>query len=240
MIVIPAIDIINARCVRLEQGRYENVKKYGLDPVKVAVEYEEAGLSHLHLVDLDGAKKGELVNTEILSETAQKTSLKIDCGGGIKTPGDVEMLFSLGAFAVNLGSAAVKEPEMFSLCLKKYGGEKIILSADVSVETVMINGWQTPSDFTIDSLIAKFLPDGLKRICVTSIKCDGMLQGPDTELYKRLVREYPGLKVTASGGVSSVDDLIKLQDTGVDSAIVGKAIYEKKISLNELAQISEC
>jgi phosphoribosylformimino-5-aminoimidazole carboxamide ribotide isomerase len=104
----------------------------------------------------------------------------------------------------------------------------------------MINGWQTPSDFTIDSLIAKFLPDGLKRICVTSIKCDGMLQGPDTELYKRLVREYPGLKVTASGGVSSVDDLIKLQDTGVDSAIVGKAIYEKKISLNELAQISEC
>ncbi len=238
MIIIPAIDIINARCVRLEQGKYENVKKYDLDPVKVAEGYEEAGLSRLHLVDLDGAKKGALVNTEVLSSVAQKTSLKIDCGGGIKTLGDVEMLFSLGAYAVNLGSAAVKNPEMMTSCLKKYGGEKIILSADVLGSEVRINGWQSDSGMKINTLIEKFLGDGLLRVCVTSIKCDGMLSGPDIDLYKKLQMEFPQIRFTASGGVSSEEDLIKLNEIDIDSVIVGKAIYENRISLARLAEIT--
>ena len=238
MIIIPAIDIINAHCVRLEQGKYENVKKYDLDPVKVAEEYAEAGLTRLHLVDLDGAKKGELVNTEVLSNIAQKTTLKIDCGGGIKTLGDVEMLFSLGAYAINLGSAAVKNPSLMTACLKKYGGEKIILSADVLGNKVRINGWQSDSGTDINGLIEKFLEDGLKRVCVTSIKCDGMLQGTDIELYKKLQKDFPSLKITASGGVSSKEDLIKLKDIDIDSVIVGKAIYEKRISLGELAELT--
>ena len=240
MIVIPAIDIINARCVRLQQGKYDNVKTYGLDPVKVAEEYQDAGLTRLHLVDLDGAKKGTLVNTEVLSSIAQKTSLKIDCGGGIKTHGDIEMLFALGSFAVNLGSTAVKNPEIMSEALKKYGGEKIILSADVLDDTVRIHGWQTSSQMTINNLIEKFLEFGLCRVCVTSIKCDGMLQGPDLSLYKKLMLDFPNLKFTASGGVSCFDDLLKLQDIGIDSVIVGKAIYEKKVTLEQLAEISSC
>lgn len=238
MIIIPAIDIINARCVRLEQGKYENVKKYDLDPVKVAEDYEESGLTHLHLVDLDGAKRGALVNTEVLSDIAQKTSLKIDCGGGIKTLGDVEMLFSLGAFAVNLGSAAVKNPEMMTACLKKYGGEKIILSADVLGSKVRINGWQADSGMEINTLIEKFLGDGLKRVCVTSIKCDGMLQGPDLDLYKKLQNDFPKIRFTASGGVSKKEDLLKLNEIDIDSVIVGKAIYENRISLTDLAEIT--
>ncbi|MBQ1697856.1 MAG: 1-(5-phosphoribosyl)-5-[Bacteroidales bacterium] len=176
MIVIPAIDIIGGRCVRLEQGKYENVKKYDLDPKKVAEEYLEAGLSHLHLVDLDGAKAGKLVNTSVLYEIAQATSLRIDCGGGIKTLGDVEMLFSVGAYAVNLGSAAVKNPALLESCLAKYGADKVILSADVMGETVRIRGWQDDAGVTIYELIDKFLPAGLQRVCVTAIKCDGMLQ----------------------------------------------------------------
>ncbi len=238
MIIIPAIDIINAHCVRLEQGKYENVKKYDLSPVKVAEEYAEAGLSRLHLVDLDGAKKGALVNTEVLSDIAQKTSLKIDCGGGIKTLGDVEMLFSLGAYAVNLGSAAVKNPSLMSACLKKYGGDKIILSADVLGTQVRINGWQSDGGIEINDLIKSFLKDGLQRVCVTSIKCDGMLQGTDVELYKTLQKDFPQIKITASGGVSSKENLLKLIDIDIDSVIVGKAIYEKRISLSELAELT--
>ena len=238
MIIIPAIDVIDSRCVRLEQGKYENVKKYDDDPVKVAEQYAEAGLTRLHLVDLDGARKGALVNTEVLSSIAQKTPLKIDCGGGIKTLGDVEMLFSLGAYAVNLGSAAVKNPALMTSCLQKYGGEKIILSADVMSGTVRINGWQSDGGITISQLINKFKDEGLKRVCVTSIKCDGMLHGPDTELYKSLLAEFPDLKITASGGVGSIDDLLKLSETGVDSVIVGKAIYERRVSLPELSALS--
>ena len=238
MIIIPAIDIIGGRCVRLEQGKYDNVKKYGIDPVQIAETYAEAGFGYLHLVDLDGAKKGTLVNTEILSTIAMKTPLKIDCGGRIKTLGDIEMLFSLGVYAVNLGSAAVKNPALMTACLQKFGGEKIILSADVMGNTVRINGWQSDGGITISQLAAKFLDAGLKRLCVTSIKCDGMLQGPDIELYKKLSREFPDLKITASGGVGSLDDILRLQDTGISSVIVGKAIYEKRVSLSELASLT--
>jgi phosphoribosylformimino-5-aminoimidazole carboxamide ribotide isomerase len=238
MIVIPAIDIIGGRCVRLEQGKYENVKKYDLDPKKVAEEYQEAGLTHLHLVDLDGAKAGKLVNTSVLYEIAQATALQIDCGGGIKTLGDVEMLFSVGAYAVNLGSAAVKNPALLESCLAKYGADKVILSADVMGEMVKIRGWQDDAGVTIYELIDKFLPAGLSRVCVTAIKCDGMLQGPDFALYKGLMERYPSLKFTASGGVSSITDLERLRDMDVHSVIVGKAIYEKRVTIAQLANLT--
>jgi len=238
MIIVPAIDIIGGHCVRLEQGKYENVKKYDLDPAKVAGEYQEAGLTHLHLVDLDGAKQGKLVNTAVLNDVAQQTALKIDCGGGIKTLGDVEMLFSLGAYAVNLGSAAVKNPELMVSCLKKYGSDKIILSADVMGDMVRIHGWQDDANVTIYQLIESFMESGLTRACVTAIKCDGMLQGPDFALYNDLQKRYPGLKVTASGGVSGIEDLQRLADTNIHSVIVGKAIYEKRVTLNQLANLT--
>lgn len=238
MIIVPAIDIIGGHCVRLEQGKYENVKKYDLDPAKVAGEYQEAGLTHLHLVDLDGAKQGKLVNTAVLSDVAQQTSLKIDCGGGIKTLGDVEMLFSLGAYAVNLGSAAVKNPELMVSCLKKYGSDKIILSADVMGDMVRIHGWQDDANVTIYQLIEQFLDCGLSRACVTAIKCDGMLQGPDYALYCDLQKRYPALKITASGGVSNIGDLERLAGTGIHSCIVGKAIYENRVTLNQLATLT--
>ncbi|MCQ2251724.1 MAG: 1-(5-phosphoribosyl)-5-[(5-phosphoribosylamino)methylideneamino]imidazole-4-carboxamide isomerase [Bacteroidales bacterium] len=238
MIIVPAIDIIGGHCVRLEQGKYENVKKYDLDPAKVAGEYQEAGLTHLHLVDLDGAKQGKLVNTAVLNDVAQQTSLKIDCGGGIKTLGDVEMLFSLGAYAVNLGSAAVKNPELMISCLKKYGSDKIILSADVMGDMVRIHGWQDDANVTIYQLIEQFMEAGLTRACVTAIKCDGMLQGPDFALYNDLQKRYPTLKVTASGGVSGMEDLEKLAATNIYSCIVGKAIYEKRVTLKQLANLT--
>lgn len=238
MIIVPAIDIIGGHCVRLEQGKYENVKKYDLDPAKVAGEYQEAGLTHLHLVDLDGAKQGKLVNTAVLNDVAQQTSLKIDCGGGIKTLGDVEMLFSLGAYAVNLGSAAVKNPELMISCLKKYGSDKIILSADVMGDMVRIHGWQDDANVTIYQLIEQFMEAGLTRACVTAIKCDGMLQGPDFALYNDLQKRYPTLKVTASGGVSGMEDLEKLAATNIHSCIVGKAIYEKRVTLKQLANLT--
>ncbi len=238
MIVIPAIDIIGGRCVRLEQGKYENVKKYDLDPKKVAEEYQETGLSHLHLVDLDGAKAGKLVNTSVLYEIAQATALQIDCGGGIKTLGDVEMLFSVGAYAVNLGSAAVKNPALMESCLAKYGSDKVILSADVMGDMVRIHGWQDDANVTIYQLIDKFIPAGLSRVCVTAIKCDGMLQGPDFALYNDLKAKYPTLKFTASGGVSSLTDLEKLRDMDIHSVIVGKAIYERRVTLQQLANLT--
>lgn len=238
MIVIPAIDIIGGRCVRLEQGKYENVKKYDLDPKKVVEEYQEAGLSHLHLVDLDGAKAGKLVNTSVLYEIAQATALQIDCGGGIKTLGDVEMLFSVGAYAVNLGSAAVKNPALMESCLAKYGSDKVILSADVMGDMVRIHGWQDDANVTIYQLIDKFIPAGLSRVCVTAIKCDGMLQGPDFALYNDLKAKYPTLKFTASGGVSSLTDLEKLRDMDVHSVIVGKAIYEHRVTLQQLVNLT--
>lgn len=239
MIIIPAIDIIGGHCVRLQQGAFDNLKKYDTDPVKVAEQYREAGLTHLHLVDLDGAKTGTLQNTAVLNNIADKTDLEIDCGGGIKTFGDVEMLFSLGAFAVNIGSAAVKTPAVMSKCLQKYGPDKIILSADVMGDTVRINGWQNDAHITINELIEQFLPDGLQRVCVTAIKCDGMLNGPDLVLYKRLNEKYPSLRITASGGVSGITDLERLATAGCHSAIVGKAIYEKRVTLSELAALSE-
>ncbi len=238
MIIIPAIDIIGGHCVRLQQGKYDNVKKYDLEPAKVAEQYSEAGLTHLHLVDLDGAKQGALVNTAVLSDIAQNTDLKIDCGGGIKTLGDVEMLFSLGAYAVNLGSAAVKNPELMINCLEKYGSDKIILSADVMGDMVRIHGWQDDANITISQLVKKFIDHGLQRVCVTAIKCDGMLKGPDIELYKKLQSEFPSLKITASGGVSGLKDLQNLADINLHSAIVGKAIYENRVTLKELAQLT--
>ncbi|MBR4441525.1 MAG: 1-(5-phosphoribosyl)-5-[Bacteroidales bacterium] len=239
MIIIPAIDIIGGQCVRLQQGLFDNLKKYDSDPVKVAEQYCEAGLTHLHLVDLDGARKGMLQNTNVLNNIANKTDLKIDCGGGIKTIGDVEMLFSLGAYAVNLGSVAVKNPAVMTKCLEKYGPDKIILSADVNGETVRINGWQSDAGTTIGELIEKFLPAGLQRVCVTAIKCDGMLNGPDIVLYKRLQEKYPDLKITASGGVSDMGDIERLAQTGCHSVIVGKAIYEKRVTLQQLANFSK-
>ncbi len=238
--IIPAADIIGGKCVRLTQGDYNIQKTYDLDPLKMAQKYVDAGLKNLHLVDLEGAKVGMLKNTFVLDQIAQNTSLRIDCGGGIKNIGDIEMLFSLGAYAVNLGSVAVNKPEIMVNVLKKYGGDKIILSADVDKDlNVKIRGWQDDSGLKLNQLIDNFLPYGLKKICVTAIKCDGMLSGPDFLLYSQLKKDYPDLYLIASGGVSNIQDIEKLDLIGCDAVIVGKAIYENRITLEELANLNK-
>lgn len=234
--IIPAADIIGGRCVRLTQGSFDSVKKYDSEPLKMAEKYRNAGLKNLHLVDLDGARTGNLKNTAVLQEIAMNTDLKIDCGGGIKTLGDVEMLFSLGAYAVNLGSAAVNSPEMMKSCLQRYGGDKIILSADVDGENIKIRGWQDDAGLSLFQLIESFIPFGLKKICVTAIRCDGMLQGPDLVLYKKIKEKYPDLYLIASGGVGDIQDIENLNEINADAVIIGKAIYENKISLQQLAK----
>ena len=236
MRIIPAIDIIDGKCVRLTQGDYRQKKIYREDPVEVALEFQNADLENLHLVDLDGAKQGHVVNWDVIREIQEKTALNIDFGGGVKTDEEVEQLLDLGVHRINIGSIAVKEPEKFSKWLKKYGAENFVLSADVKGENVSINGWLEDTKFRLFDLVAEFEKNGLEYLTCTDIANDGTLNGPNLGLYKKLVKRFPKLKVVASGGVGCMDDLRELKYTNVYGAIVGKALYEGKIKLTELRE----
>lgn len=236
MKLIPAIDIINGQCVRLTQGDYEQKKVYNPKPLEVALSFENAGLKHLHLVDLDGAKAGLVTNWKVVEDITFSTRMHVDFGGGIKTEKEIARLLSLGVKQVNIGSVAVKQPNLVKEWLQKFGPERIILSADVKDEQIKINGWQEDASKTIYELIDDLHPAGLKYVTCTDISVDGMLTGPSIKLYQKLIARYPDIQWIASGGISSIEDIIHLKNINVYGAIIGKAIYENKISLKELDQ----
>lgn len=234
MKIIPAIDIIEGQCVRLSRGDYNQKTTYAATPVEMAKLYEEAGMKRIHVVDLDGAKAGHPCNLESLREIAGSTSLDIEWGGGIKCREHLEAVIDAGADHVIIGSLAVKQPVLMEEWLIEFGGDRIILGADLRDGMVSVGGWLEDSSFTIDDLLERFLPYGLKEAIVTDISKDGMLQGPSTELYVDLAKRYPIINFTVSGGISSMEDIKGLKNHGLDRVIVGKAIYEGRIKLNEL------
>jgi phosphoribosylformimino-5-aminoimidazole carboxamide ribotide isomerase len=237
MRIIPAIDIINGKCVRLTQGDYGKVKVYREDPLDVAMEFQNADLEYLHLVDLDGAKKGKVVNWKVVEEIQEYTAMMVDFGGGVKTEEEVEQLLDYGVNQINIGSLAIKEPQKFVEWMTRYGPENFILSADVRNENVMINGWLESANFRLFELVDGFIDKGLQYLTCTDISLDGMLKGPNIPLYKKLKNRFPNLKINASGGISSLDDLKELSYIHMHGAIVGKAIYEGRIKLEELKNI---
>jgi phosphoribosylformimino-5-aminoimidazole carboxamide ribotide isomerase len=234
MIIIPAIDIIDGRCVRLTQGDYSQKKVYNKYPLEVAKQFEDAGLNRLHLVDLDGAKAGAVKNWKVLEAIAGKTSLVIDFGGGIKTTKDVQIVFDSGAKLATVGSIAVKNDEEFIKWLLQFGAERFLLGADVKEEKIAINGWQETSDIWIYDFLEKYIQQGVKQLFCTDVNKDGKLEGPAIDLYKNIIKKFPDLYFIASGGVSSMKDLDELEKIGCKGVIIGKAIYENKISLAEL------
>lgn len=237
MKIIPAIDIVKGKCVRLTQGDYVKMKVYRENPLEVAKEFEAADLEYLHLVDLDGARKGKVVNWSVIESIQEHTALKVDFGGGVKSEAEVEHLLDLGVDQINIGSIAAREPETFSKWLRKYGPENFILSADVKDEMVLSHGWTEQTSISIYDLAARFEKDGLEYLTCTDIASDGMLQGPNFGLYKKLKKRLPTLKLIASGGISTTEDLAELAYINMYGAIVGKAIYENKIKLQELKNI---
>ena len=233
MFIIPAIDIIDGKCVRLTQGDYAQKKVYNENPLEVAKMFEDAGLKRLHLVDLDGAKSGHIINHKVLERIAKETKLTVDFGGGVKTDSDIQLAFNSGAAQVTGGSIAVKNPVIFSSWIKQYGG-KIILGADVKDEKIATNGWLEDSGIDLWDFLADYVAKGAEYTVCTDISKDGALQGTATELYKKMISKFPKLNVIASGGVTTLQDLHDLKAVGCYGAIVGKAIYENRISLKEL------
>ena len=234
MRIIPAIDIIEGKCVRLTKGDYNTKKIYNENPLEVALEFQDAGIEYLHVVDLDGAKSSHIVNYKILETLASKTNLKIDFGGGLKSDEDLKIAFESGAQQITGGSIAVKNPELFTSWIGKYGSEKIILGADVMNEKIAVSGWQEDSGLDIFTFLKDYTAKGIKNVICTDISKDGMLEGASLELYKKILSQFPTMNLTASGGVSSMEDLEILAENKLESAIVGKAIYENRISLKEL------
>lgn len=237
MQIIPAIDIIGGKCVRLTQGDYEKKKVYNENPLEIAKQFEDAGLRRLHLVDLDGAREGTVKNWKVLETIAGKTGLIIDFGGGIKTEKNVQIVFDSGAAMATVGSIAVKNETKFTGWLKKFGAEKFLLGADVKEEKIAVHGWQEKTEIWIYDFIEKYIGHGLQQLFCTDVSKDGKLEGPSIELYKNIIKKFPALNFIASGGVSSMKDLEELQEIGCKGAIVGKAIYENRISLKELNSI---
>lgn len=233
MLVIPAIDVLNGKCVRLTQGKFASKKVYRENPLEVAKEFEGSGLTHVHLVDLDGAHSGRVVNWATIESICTGTNLTIDVGGGIKTRDDVDRLLDIGVNQINLGSIAVKEPAMVHDWIKVYG-DRIILSADVKGERIAIAGWQEDGSVNLFDFVERYLSVGIVFVTCTDIATDGTLGGPNIGLYKKLMDRFPAIKLTASGGVGSKSDLHELSGTGVYGTIIGKAIYEGKISLIDL------
>ncbi len=237
--IIPAIDLMNGRCVRLEQGRFENVREYAPDPVAKVMEWEKAGFKRLHVVDLDGAQKGENPNLLTVKEICQKTNLKIDYGGGIRAKTNISKLFSLGISYLTIGSMAVNQPQLLKAWMNRYGSEKFILAADVKQGKIAINGWQEETETNLTQLADDFIQSGILQIMSTDISRDGMLNGISSSFYQELRQSYPNLYLIASGGVSSLNDIKKLNNAGIDAVIVGKAFFEGIINpkdlLNELS-----
>jgi phosphoribosylformimino-5-aminoimidazole carboxamide ribotide isomerase len=234
MQIIPAIDIIDGKCVRLTQGDYAQKTIYNENPLEVALKFESIGIARLHLVDLDGAKLGKVVNYKVLEKIASKTKLSIDFGGGIKTDDDIETVFNYGADLATIGSMAVKNKTLFFSWIKKYGADKLFLGADVKHEKIAIGGWLETTDLSIYDFIEENLIEGIKHVFCTDISKDGLLQGPSIDLYKNMLNKFPKLNLTASGGVSQLSDLEELKKIGCSGAIVGKAIYEGRITMEEL------
>jgi phosphoribosylformimino-5-aminoimidazole carboxamide ribotide isomerase len=238
MRIIPAIDIIEGKAVRLSQGDYGKKTIYNEDPLEVAKAFEGAGLKYLHLVDLDGAKAGEIVNWKVLERIASQTHLIIDFGGGVKSDDAARIALECGAKQITGGSIAVKDPTTFEGWIKAYGANKIILGADCKDEKIATLGWTETSELWAVDFIQNYREKGIEYVICTDISKDGMLEGPSFELYKRILGEVEGIKLIASGGVSSIEDLEKLVEMGMEGAIVGKAIYENKIKISDLAQLN--
>ncbi len=234
MLIIPAIDIIDGKCVRLTQGDYDQKKVYNEHPIEVAKTFEGAGITHLHLVDLDGARASHIVNYKVLEKIATKTSLSIDFGGGLKSDQDVHIAFESGANQITGGTVAVKNSEIFTRWIKQYSGEKIILGADVKDRKIAIQGWEETSELDLFDFVSDYQKKGIQSIICTDIAKDGMLEGAATNLYKELIDRFPDLKIIGSGGVSNIADLERLAEIGCYGAIVGKAIYEGKIRLEDV------
>ena len=238
MQIIPAIDIIDGKCVRLTEGDYAQKTIYNEDPLEVAKAFEAAGIQRLHLVDLDGAKAGAVKNWKVLESIALNTKLVIDFGGGIKTNDDVALVFERGATLATIGSMAVANPTLFLSWVKTYGADRFFLGADVKDNHIAVNGWMQTSNIAIDSFISDYLAQGISNIFCTDVSKDGRLEGPSTALYQSLLQLFPNLNLVASGGVSSLQDLETLDAIGCAGAIVGKAIYENRISLESLQQFN--
>ena len=234
MLLIPAIDIIGGRCVRLTKGDYATEKVYSHDPVMIAKEMEALGFKRLHVVDLDGARSRHIVNIEVLTRITTETSLVVDFGGGIKNEDDLQKAFDAGAHMVTLGSIAVKEPERVLQWLQRFGAERIVLGADVRDGYVSINGWKEESAIALMPFLESYLSKGISHVLCTDISRDGMLAGPSTELYESIMQAFPQCQLIASGGVSSIDDIRALEAAHVPAAVFGKAIYEGRIDLQEL------
>jgi phosphoribosylformimino-5-aminoimidazole carboxamide ribotide isomerase len=231
--IIPAIDLINGQCVRLTQGDYSQQTTYG-NPLDRALQYQDAGLTRLHLVDLDGAKAAKPVNLAVLESIATKTDLEIQYGGGIKSREALLSVFNAGATRAIAGSIAVAQPELFDDWMDEFTPQRMILGADIRNGFIATHGWLENSEMTIQKIIKQFLPVGLTQVICTDISKDGMLEGPNFELYETLYRQFPTVDITVSGGISSIDDIVKLNEHGMKSVIMGKALYEGRITLKQI------
>ena len=234
MRIIPAIDIINGECVRLSKGDYNKKTVYSKNVLDVAKNFEENGIQFLHLVDLDGAKQNRIINYKILEQISTQTNLIIDFGGGLKSEEDIKIAFENGAKQVTLGSVAIKNPDLFLKSLEKYGSEKIILGADARKEKIAVSGWLEESKMNIYDFIKEKTEDGIQYVISTDIDKDGMLEGPSFDLYEKIIGENPNIKLIASGGITSASDLEKVKSIGCEGAIIGKALYENRITFNDL------
>lgn len=234
--IIPAIDIIDGKCVRLSQGDYNEKKVYNEDPLEVAKMFEDAGIRRLHLVDLDGAKAKKIVNHVVLERIATNTSLIIDFGGGVQSNEDIQKAFDSGAKMVTGGSIAIRNKELFTGWIKKYGSDKIILGADCKDHKIAVSGWQESTSVDIIPFIDEYKNEGIKKIVCTDISKDGMLQGPSVKLYQELLKAFPDIYLIASGGVSCFQDILDLEAANIPAVILGKAIYEDRVTLKELSR----
>lgn len=234
MRIIPAIDIIEGKCVRLSKGDYDTKKIYNENPLEVAKSFQDHGIQYLHLVDLDGAKSSKIVNHKVLEQIASKTSLKIDFGGGLKSDADLKIAFESGARQITGGSIAIKNSDIFKEWIAKYGADKIILGADANNEKVAISGWLEESKEDLIPFIQSYQKSGIQYVICTDIAKDGMLEGPSFDLYQKILAQTNGLKLIASGGISTFDELPKLAEIGCEGTIIGKAIYEGRITLKQL------
>ncbi len=234
MRLIPAIDIIDGKCVRLSKGDYNTKKIYNENPLEVAKNFEAHGIEYLHLVDLDGAKSKHIVNHKVLEQIASKTSLQIDFGGGLKTDEDLKIAFDSGANQITGGSIAVKDSDTFKSWIQKFGAEKIILGADAMNEKIAVSGWQEESTEELIPFVKGYQTEGIAYVICTDISKDGMLEGPSFDLYQKMLKELPGIKLIASGGISTFEELPKLATMGCEGTIIGKAIYEGRITMKQL------
>jgi len=235
---IPAIDIVDGKCVRLSQGDFERIKVYNTNPLEVALGFQDLGCTRLHVVDLDGARSGKIVNWKTLESLSSNTDFVIDFGGGIKSDEDISRVFETGIQMAVVGSVAVSQPERFEFWLQKYSGEQLLLGTDVRGTKVAINGWMDDSDNTVFDLLKRYSSLGLKHYFCTDITKDGMMNGPSFDLYKELILAFPDLNLIASGGVSSAQDILQLNEIGCKGVIVGKALYEGLIAPNDILKMT--